>query len=62
MRVESEREPEESYRDPKWFTPEEAMKKLSKHRREGKFVLEHQRVIQEALAWLRGRNHQSEDK
>ncbi len=53
MLVESEREPDEPDRDPRWFTPEVAMEKLSKRRREERFALEHQRVIKEALVRLK---------
>jgi len=49
MHVESERVPEEPERDPTWLAPEKAIKKLSKGRREKRFALEHQRVIEEAL-------------
>lgn len=49
MHVESERAPDEPERDPTWFAPEKAIKKLSKGRREKRFALEHQRVIEEAL-------------
>ena len=52
MRVEAEFEPEETFRDPTWFTPEEAMKKLSTHRRT-KFIKENQRVIKNALNRLK---------
>jgi len=51
MLVESERKPHEHGRDPQWFTPELAVKKLAK-RREEKYVREHQRVVQEAMARL----------
>ncbi len=53
MLVESEREPDEPDRDPRWFTPEVAMEKLSKRRREERFAVEHQRVIKEALVRLK---------
>lgn len=53
MLVESEGMPNEPNRDPQWFTPEAAMKKLVKHRREKKYVREHQRVVKEAMARLK---------
>lgn len=52
MRVTSEREPDEPDRNPQWFTPDEAVQKLSEGRREEKFIAEHRRVIEEALARL----------
>lgn len=51
MTVESKRKPDESYREPQWFTPELAMKKLAERRHE-KYIHEHHRVIREALASL----------
>lgn len=52
MSVESLREPDESERQPNWFSPEEAAERLSKRRRK-KYANEHERVIQEALERLK---------
>lgn len=53
MLVESERKPDEPEREPKWFTPELAKRRLAKGRKEKKYVREHQRVIEQALAKLK---------
>jgi 8-oxo-dGTP pyrophosphatase MutT (NUDIX family) len=51
MHVTSEREPDEPGRNPQWFTPEAAVQKLSEGRHK-KFIIEHRRVIDEALSRL----------
>jgi 8-oxo-dGTP pyrophosphatase MutT (NUDIX family) len=52
LSVKSEYEPDEPERAPQWFTPEQAMKKLAKGR-EKKYVREHKRLVQEAMARLK---------
>jgi 8-oxo-dGTP pyrophosphatase MutT (NUDIX family) len=52
MLVESERKPDEPEREPRWFTPDDATKRLGKGR-EKEYAREHQRVINEALARLK---------
>jgi 8-oxo-dGTP pyrophosphatase MutT (NUDIX family) len=52
MCVESTGKSKEPKRDPTWFSPDDAMKKLSRNREE-KYAVEHKRVIIEALARLK---------
>jgi 8-oxo-dGTP pyrophosphatase MutT (NUDIX family) len=49
MAVESQCKPDEPERDPKWFTPKDAVTKLAKGGREEKYMQEHKRVIKAAL-------------
>lgn len=51
LSVESQHKPDEAEREPRWFAPGDAIKRLGK-RREKKYAREHQRVIDEALARL----------
>jgi 8-oxo-dGTP pyrophosphatase MutT (NUDIX family) len=51
LSVESQRKPDEPERKPRWFTPEEAVKKLGKGRA-NKYAREHERVIEEVLRRL----------
>lgn len=53
MRVESEDVPEEPEREPHWFSPEEAAKKLAEQRSEQKYIKEYERVISEAQARIK---------
>lgn len=49
LAVRSQHKPEELERDPQWFSPHAAAKKLAKGARKKKYVHEHRRVIKEAL-------------
>lgn len=52
MPVESLSPPDESFREPEWFTPEGAVERLAERRNGTKYAAEHERVVREAVSRL----------
>lgn len=49
LEVTDQRPPRESFREPTWFAPDEALEKLAEGGRERRYVEEHERVLNRAL-------------